>query len=146
MTVTERQTIAAALDVALLDLINLGLLAKQAHWNVEGPMFRSLHLLLDELAELARNGGDELAERAITLGHHPDGRPATVATSSFPDIPAGAIRDSDVLDEFQPILDGVVQGLHRAIHVSSDDPVTQDLLTTIAAGLDKHAWMIRAHR
>ena len=39
MTVTERQTIAAALDVALLDLINLGLLAKQAHWNVEGPMF-----------------------------------------------------------------------------------------------------------
>jgi DNA-binding ferritin-like protein len=40
---TERQTLAAALDVELVDLINLGLLTKQAHWNIEGPMFRSLH-------------------------------------------------------------------------------------------------------
>jgi starvation-inducible DNA-binding protein len=142
---TDRQTIAAALDVALVDLINLGLLAKQAHWNVEGAMFRSLHLLLDELADLARNGGDDMAERAITLGHHPDGRAATVVTSSLPDIPAGAIRDSDVVDRFQLILNAVVERLHGAIGVSSDDPVTQDLLTTIAAGIEKQAWMINAH-
>ncbi|MEY2566673.1 MAG: starvation-inducible DNA-binding protein [Actinomycetota bacterium] len=145
MNAAARQTIAAALDVALVDLINLGLLAKQAHWNVEGPMFRSLHLLLDELADLARNGGDEVAERAITLGHHPDGRAATVATSSLPDVPAGAIRDSDVVARFQLILDAVVERLHRAIDSSTDDPVTQDLLTTIAAGIEKQAWMICAH-
>ncbi|MCU1352772.1 MAG: starvation/stationary phase protection protein [Acidimicrobiales bacterium] len=145
MNAAERQTIAAALDVALVDLINLGLLAKQAHWNVEGPMFRSLHLLLDELADLARDGGDEVAERAITLGHHPDGRAATVATSSLPDIPAAAIRDTDVVASFQLILDAVVERLHRAIDASSDDPVTQDLLTSIAAGIEKQAWMICAH-
>jgi starvation-inducible DNA-binding protein len=108
-------------------------------------MFRSLHLLLDELADLARNGGDEVAERAITLGHHPDGRAATVATSSLPDVPAGAIRDSDVVARFQLILDAVVERLHRAIDSSTDDPVTQDLLTTIAAGIEKQAWMICAH-
>jgi starvation-inducible DNA-binding protein len=142
---TERQSIAAALDMALVDLINLGLLAKQAHWNLEGPMFGSLYLLLDQLADLARNGSDDLAERAIILGHHPDGRAATVATSSLPDIPAGAIRDSDAVERFQPILDTVVGRLHSAIDVSSDDPVTEDLLVTIAAGIEKQVWMICAH-
>ena len=38
-----------------------------------------------------------------------------------------------------------MERLHRAIDVSRDDLVTQDLLTTIAAGLEKRAWMIRAH-
>jgi starvation-inducible DNA-binding protein len=141
----QRQTIAAALDGALVDLINLGLLAKQAHWNVEGPMFRSLHILLDELDDLARNGGDDVAERAITLGHHPDGRAATVVTSSLPDLAAGAIRDSDEVATFQTILDAVVERLHAAIDASSDDPVTQDLLTTIVAGIEKQSWMICAH-
>jgi starvation-inducible DNA-binding protein len=108
-------------------------------------MFRSLHILLDELAELARNGGDDVAERAITLGHHPDGRAATVATSSLPDLAAGAIRDSDVVATFQTILDAVVERLHAAIDASSDDPVTQDLLTTIVAGIEKQSWMICAH-
>ena len=28
---------------------------------------------------------------------------------------------------------------------STDDPVTQDLLTSIAAGIEKQAWMIGAH-
>jgi starvation-inducible DNA-binding protein len=147
MTITDPETITTALDAALIDLINLGMLAKQAHWNVEGPTFRPLHVLLDELADLARNAGDDVAERAITLGHHPDGRAATVAAAStLPNLTSGAIRDQEVITTFGSILSATVRQLHTTIDRTCGDPVTQDLLTTIVAALEKQAWMIRAHR
>ena len=40
---------AGALDGALADLLDLSLLAKQAHWNVVGPRFSALHALFDDL-------------------------------------------------------------------------------------------------
>ena len=147
MNVDNTHTSASILDQTLADLISLGMLAKQAHWNVEGPTFRSLHLLLDELADLARDSGDEIAERAITLGHHPDGRPATVAAqNALPDLPAGPIRDQDVIVALDAILDTAIRGMHRALDTTDNDPVTQDAITTIAGRLEKIAWMIRAHR
>ena len=146
MTITDSTSVAAAIEASLCDLINLSLLAKQAHWNVHGPGFRSLHLLLDEVADLARSSGDEVAERAITLGHHPDGRATTVAARSSSDLLPGAIADVDVIDAFDRILGTTIAGLRRAREAASDDPVTQDLLTGIEAGLHKQAWMIRAHR
>ena len=43
--------VAAALQQALVDLTALSLQGKQAHWNIEGPGFRSLHLHLDEIID-----------------------------------------------------------------------------------------------
>jgi starvation-inducible DNA-binding protein len=147
VTVDNTHTSASILDQTLADLISLGMLAKQAHWNVEGPNFRSLHLLLDELADLARESGDEIAERAITLGHHPDGRAATVAAqNALPDLHAGPIRDQDVTVAFDAILDTSIRGMHQALDTTDNDPVTQDAITTIAGRLEKIAWMIRARR
>jgi starvation-inducible DNA-binding protein len=67
------------LQGALIDLIDLAMAAKQAHWNVCGPGFRSLHLHLDEIASVVRDLADDMAERAVALGASPDGRPASVA-------------------------------------------------------------------
>ena len=36
-----RKTVGEALQGSLVDLIDLSLLAKQVHWNVIGPRFRS---------------------------------------------------------------------------------------------------------
>jgi hypothetical protein len=38
----------------LVDLVDLALVGKQAHWNVTGPRFRSIHLHLDEVVAAAR--------------------------------------------------------------------------------------------
>jgi starvation-inducible DNA-binding protein len=146
VTITDSTTITAALDAPLCELINLGLVAKQAHWNVHGPAFRSLHLLLDELADLARNSGDELAERAVTLRHSPDGRASVVAATSGSDLPPGPITDVQVIEAFDGILTSVRDCLCSAMDTFGDDPVTQDLLTGIAGAVEKQAWMIRAHR
>src|SRR5712691_3406551 len=39
------------LNQQLADVLDLGLQAKQAHWNVKGPHFIGLHELFDKVAE-----------------------------------------------------------------------------------------------
>ena len=43
-----------ALQQALVDLTDLSLLGKQAHWNIKGTRFRALHLQLDEIVDEVR--------------------------------------------------------------------------------------------
>ena len=57
-----------ALQQALVDLTDLSLLGKQAHWNIQGSRFRALHLQLDEIVEEVRVGADDVAERLAALG------------------------------------------------------------------------------
>ena len=47
---------ATALDGALADLLDLGLLANQARWNIIGPRFLTMRLVL-ELAEVGQFTG-----------------------------------------------------------------------------------------
>ena len=75
----DREAIGAELQDVLVELIDLSLLGKQAHWNLYGPNFRSLHLQLDELVDEWRTASDEVAERAVALGHSPDGQSRTIA-------------------------------------------------------------------
>ena len=79
----DRAAIGNELQVALTVLTDLSLLGKQAHWNVVGPLFRPLHLQLDEMIDAWRAAADAVAERAVALGHSPDGRAATVAAADL---------------------------------------------------------------
>lgn len=65
---TDLKVVAGALQGGLVDLIDLSLVAKQVHWNVTGPRFRSVHLQLDEVVDTARAHSDTVAERASALG------------------------------------------------------------------------------
>ena len=85
----EKEPVAGVLQSTLVDLIDLSLIAKQAHWNVVGKNFRSVHLQLDELVTLARTYTDEVAERASALGISPNGKVRTVAEGSVLDFPEG---------------------------------------------------------
>jgi starvation-inducible DNA-binding protein len=137
---------ALALNRTLADLINLGLVAKQAHWNLVGPGFRSLHLLLDELADIAREGGDAVAERIMARGANADGTVSTVATANDLPYPGpGAIHSADVVRSFDAILAVVTARLAKTIEILDGDFVSQDLLIGIAGALEKQAWMIRAN-
>ena len=82
--------LAANLQAVLVDLLELALQGKQAHWNVVGPTFRELHLQLDDVVDLARQGSDTIAERMRALGASPDGRSNTITPSTtLPAHPAG---------------------------------------------------------
>ena len=50
-----RKVAGDALQSTLVDLLGLSLIAKQVHWNIVGPRFRSIHLQLDEVVSTARS-------------------------------------------------------------------------------------------
>ena len=62
------------LQTVLVDLIELHLQGKQAHWNLVGTNFRDLHLQLDSIVDTAREASDTIAERMRALDAVPDGR------------------------------------------------------------------------
>src|SRR4051794_11845473 len=70
------------LQATLHELIDLAVIGKQLHWWIVGPLFRPLHLQLDELVESWHELSDAVAERAVALGFVPDGQASAVAAGS----------------------------------------------------------------
>lgn len=142
----DLKVVGTALQGALVDLVDLSLAAKQVHWNVVGPRFRSVHLQLDEVVTTARLHSDVVAERASALGVTPDGRAATVAaTSAIGTVPEGWIKDTEAVQVLVVALGRVIEHMRERIAATEKpDPVTQDLLITLTGELEKHAWMFQA--
>jgi starvation-inducible DNA-binding protein len=135
-----------ALQGSLVDLLDLSLLAKQVHWNVVGPRFRSVHLQLDEVVGTARSHSDTVAERASALGVPPDGRAGTIAkTSGIDTVTNGWVNDGEVVEVMVAALHAAITRMRERIEATEKpDPVTQDILIGITADLEKFHWMFQA--
>lgn len=127
----------------LIELTDLALTGKQAHWNIQGPLFLSRHEQLDLLVNDARTWSDEVAERIVAIGAPADGRVATVAeTTPLDSFPAGFVTDDKVVGLIVDRLDVIIGRTRERISVLGDaDPVSQDLVIGIQAGLEKYRWM-----
>ncbi|MFF0262526.1 Dps family protein [Streptomyces microflavus] len=143
---SDLKLVGEALQGALVDLVDLSLVAKQIHWNVVGPRFRSVHLQLDDVVVTARQHSDTVAERASAIGVNPDGRSATVAKeTAIQSVPDGWIKDTDAVKALVDALGVVIGRMRERIGVTdAPDPVTQDILISLTADLEKHAWMFQA--
>ena len=138
--------LADRLQRVLVDLIELHLQGKQAHWNVVGPNFRDLHLQLDEIVDVAREASDTIAERMRALHATPDGRSDIVAAATtLPAFPAGEQTTAHVARAVTARLN-VAAATLRAVHddVDAEDPSSADLLHAIVEDLEKQAWMLSA--
>ncbi|MFG2086675.1 MULTISPECIES: Dps family protein [unclassified Spirillospora] len=137
-----------ALQGSLIDLIDLSLVAKQAHWNLHGRNFKVVHEHLDEVVALARSGQDDVAERAVAVGYNPDGRVRTVADrTTIPQLEAGYLDDDKVVAAVTDILAQIIARFRERIAATDEpDQVTQDLLIGITAELEKQHWMFQAQR
>ena len=143
---TDRQAVAVDLQGALVDLLDLTLIGKHLHWNVEGSHFRSLHHELDEQVDAWRKLSDDVAERAVTIGASPDGQAETIAgATQLEPLPGGHLSDQQVLRAIgDRVAAAAMRARDRIDRVDDIDPVTGDLLIHVAATLEKQLWMIRA--
>ena len=130
----------------LVDLLELQMQGKQAHWNVVGKNFRDTHRILDEIIEDARTFSDTVAERMRSLHGTPDGRSDTVAdTTTLAEYPQGEVGTTETIDLVTARLEAVI-GTCRDVHdpVEEEDPTTADLLHEILQRLEQFAWMVSA--
>nr|WP_246301297.1 DNA starvation/stationary phase protection protein [Microbacterium immunditiarum] len=140
------EALSENLQKVLVDLIELSLQGKQAHWNVVGRNFRDTHLQLDEIIEAARAFSDDVAERMRALHALPDGRSDVVAqTTTLPDFPQGEIATTEVIDLMTERLDAVASTC-REVHddVDEEDPTSADLLHAILEKIEQLSWMVSA--
>lgn len=136
------------LNRQLADAIDLGLQAKQAHWNVKGPQFVSLHSLFDEAAEVLEELTDELAERAVELGGIADGTLQGVAARTrLATCDRTLLAGVDHVRTFGAALANFSRSSRAAIEsaTAAGDAATADLFTEASRAADKLLWKIAAH-
>jgi len=142
----DREKVAGALSRLLADTYGLYLKTHNFHWNVEGPMFNTLHLMfMDQYTELW-NALDLIAERIRALGY-----PAPGSYKAFARLTS--IEDSEGVPEAMAMVRELVQG-HEAVARTAraafapaekaSDESSADLLTQRLQVHEKTAWMLRS--
>ncbi|MEK7952926.1 DNA starvation/stationary phase protection protein Dps [Luteolibacter soli] len=143
----SRELIVEMLNDFLALAIDLRLQVKQAHWNVRGPNFISLHELFDRLSGELDEIIDELAERATALGGRALGTASRVADKSkLDELPkkatAGLKLVALLADRFAAVTE--CAGLAIAQSQKAGDEVTADLFIKTSGELDKALWFLEA--
>ena len=134
------------LQRVLVDLLELQLQGKQAHWNVVGTNFRDTHRQLDDIIDAARRFSDVVAERMRALHALPDGRSDIVAeTTTLPEFPQGEVSTTETVDLVTERLEAVIATV-REVHdpVDEEDPTSADILHEVLEELEQFAWMVSA--
>ena len=136
------------LNARLADCKDLQTQVKQAHWNVKGPNFISLHLLFDKINDDVEKYVDEIAERAVQLGGVAEGTARMVAKrSSLAEYPASAVDGRSHVDALSSALAAFGKSARKAIGEADNlgDLDTADLFTEVSRGIDKWLWFVEAH-
>ena len=141
----EREALCHELEATLHDLVSLSLIGKQLHWAVVGPDFRSLHLQLDELVDSWRELSDVVAERAVALGHVPDGQAqAAAAGSEIGPVARTSIEDHTAVRELTDRIAKVSElARTRMDRLGEIDVASQDVLIEVVRKLEEQQWMLR---
>ena len=146
MDADQRKEVAGALTNIVADAYRLYINTQGLHWNVEGPLFYSIHKLTEsQYAELAESI-DELAERVRALGlPAPQSLRELSENSILRDLP----DDADLKSRIERLVSDYERAVRRAaltvrLAESNGDIKTADLLTHRVGVYEENAWMLRA--
>ena len=143
-----RVTMVNLLNEQLAQLIDLQLQAKQAHWNVKGPSFLTLHELFDQIAEVADEYVDTVAERIVALGGTAEGTLASVVKRTQLSVyPLHAVSGVEHIEAISTSIAQAGKLARSAIDQAGEkgDADTADLFTGLSRELDKKLWFVEAH-
>ena len=142
----NRKKLAGGLSKVLAESYLLYIKTHSFHWNVEGPMFNTLHLMFEEQYKELFIAVDEIAERIRALAF-----PAPGSYKSFSQL--ADIKESEAqlcdLEMIKELLDGhetLIRSLRSLIALANEtgDESTADLSTARMKQHEKTAWMLRS--
>ncbi len=143
-----RAEVVRLMNARLADAIDLQGMCKQAHWNVRGPQFISLHKLFDKIYEAVEQYVDLIAERAAQLGGVVEGTTQSVAQrSTLPGYPATASTGAEHVAALSDALSHFGRTVRVGIQETQDigDFGSADVFTEISRGVDQWLWFVEAH-
>ena len=142
----DRKAIAEGLNALLADTYVLYLKTHSFHWNVEGPMFQTLHLMFETHYNELWLATDLIAERIRALGF-----PVKATYGDF--VAMSTIPEADGVPEATAMVRELVKGHEATARTArkvfaraekGGDESTVDLLTQRLQIHEKTAWMLRS--
>lgn len=144
--VRNTQTLAEGLTNVLADTYRLTFKSHAFHWNVEGPLFFSIHNLTEAQYEDMFAAADTLAERIRAIGQLAPMSLAQIIEHSVIEDDATSPTAGEMCNILAKDHERVAHRLHALIKTAGEhnDPVTEDLATSRAAFHEQAAWMLKA--
>lgn len=142
-----REELVTVLNQYLADYIDVVAQLKQAHWNVKGPRFMTLHLLFDSAYEALEGQVDDVAERIATLGGTVHGTIRQAASaSSLPEYPNATTGEEHLTAVANALAKfcGMTRNTIRKV-AELDEPTTEDLITEISRVADLQLFFVESH-
>ena len=142
----ERAEITAGLSRLLADSYTLYLKTHNYHWNVEGPLFNTLHLMFEQQYTELAQAVDVIAERIRALGE-----PAPGSYAAFSKLTS--IEEEEDVPDAETMIANLVKGQEAVVRTArsifpaaerANDEPTADLLTQRMQIHEKNAWMLRS--
>lgn len=142
----DRAKIAQGLSRLLADTYTVYLKTHNFHWNVEGPMFQTLHILFMEQYTEMWNAIDLVAERIRSLGHYAPG-----TYKEFQKL--ASIKETEGVPSAKKMIELLIEGQEAIVRTArsvlpvadkANDEPTLDLLTQRMQIHEKNAWMLRS--
>jgi starvation-inducible DNA-binding protein len=142
----QRAAIVQELSKLLADTYVLYLKTHSFHWNVEGPMFQTLHQMFMEQYTETWNAIDPIAERIRSLGEYAPGTYREYARLTRIKETEGVPRAEEMVQLLIEGQEAVVRTAREALSVAdaANDQPTLDLLTQRMQIHEKNAWMLRS--
>jgi len=141
---TNERTIVATLHREQANALVAYLNYKKYHWLTYGPLFRDVHLLLDEQATQTYETIDEFAERAIMIGGTPIGDPVDYLRTATVKPSQGKLSMREMIEEARTSLDVIIREMHEDTEIASaaGDIGTADLYTRLVQVHQKNRWFL----
>ena len=142
----DRAAIAKGLSRLLADTYVVYLKTHNFHWNVEGPMFQTLHQMFMEQYTEAWNAIDLVAERIRSLGHYAPGTYREYLELARVKETSGVPKAGQMVKLLIEGQEAVVKTAREVLPLAedADDQPTLDLLTQRMQIHEKNAWMLRS--
>ncbi|MEM9734487.1 MAG: DNA starvation/stationary phase protection protein [Pseudomonadota bacterium] len=141
----NREQISHGLSHVLADTYSLLIKTHIYHWNVVGPLFYSLHQMMEEQYNDLFEATDVLAERVRALGFlAPVGMKAPASGLGEPGTKRLSAEDmvKDLIADHEEIVRKMRDTAEEA--AERKDIVTEDLLVERLSVHEKNLWMLRS--
>lgn len=143
------QKVAAELSKLLADEFVLYTKTRNAHWNVEGADFHSMHIFFEQQYNALDETMDSVAERIRQLGHF---APATLKSflslTHLTEVSREKNDSQGFLKELVVDHENIIINIRENINRFANeygDLGTSDFITGLMEEHEKMAWMLRAH-
>ncbi len=116
------------------------------HWNVLGKNFFDLHEKFEELYTDARIKVDEIAERILTLRHHPESQFSSYLKIASVTEVSSMISDQEMVNHILNNHEIILKQLSKVVKKAeaAGDEGTIDMIGAYIGNLEKVSWMLNA--